>query len=96
MYQATGSVLQMNDSHVIDKCVDQMDDETAAQFKLRFFTPREVANLMCFPETFSFPPDVSTRQMYKLLGNSVNVKVVSWVLLNLLLKSSESHVNGNC
>lgn len=44
--------------------------------KLRYFTPREVARLMSFPESFDFPPATTNRQRYRLLGNSINVKVV--------------------
>ncbi|XP_022221304.2 LOW QUALITY PROTEIN: tRNA (cytosine(38)-C(5))-methyltransferase [Drosophila obscura] len=46
------------------------------QIKLRYFTPREVARLMSFPEEFGFPPETTNRQKYRLLGNSINVKVV--------------------
>lgn len=44
---------------------------------LRYFTPREVANLHSFPEDFHFPPHISTRQQYALLGNSMNITVVA-------------------
>ncbi|XP_017012000.2 tRNA (cytosine(38)-C(5))-methyltransferase [Drosophila takahashii] len=46
------------------------------QVKLRYFTPREVARLMSFPEDFDFPAETTNRQKYRLLGNSINVKVV--------------------
>ena len=52
---------------------------------LRYFSPREVANLMCFPGNFSIPDDVTLRQCYKVLGNSLNVLVVS-VLVKYLLR----------
>lgn len=51
---------------------------------LRFFTPKEISRLMCFPESFNFP-NISNKQKYMLLGNSVNVKVVS-ELIKLLNK----------
>lgn len=44
---------------------------------LRFFTPREVCRLMCFPENFTFPTSVTNKQKYMLLGNSINIRVVS-------------------
>lgn len=44
--------------------------------KLRYFSPREVARLMSFPETFNFPKETTNRQKYRLLGNSINVQVV--------------------
>ena len=87
MYQATGSIIQMNESmHV--KEIDKMDECLLGEIKLRFFTPREVANLMYFPSEFQFPSDVSLRQMYKLLGNSVNVHVIAWIIWFLLMESS--------
>ncbi|XP_071120197.1 tRNA (cytosine(38)-C(5))-methyltransferase-like [Mytilus edulis] len=53
------------------------------KLQLRYFTPREIANLLCFPETFDFPDNVSTIQKNRVLGNSLNVHVVS-VLIRLL------------
>lgn len=48
------------------------------QLNLRYFRPIEIANLMCFPnDTFSFPSNVTKSQQYRLLGNSINVKLVS-------------------
>lgn len=54
------------------------------ELKLRFFSPKEVANLMCFPAKFQFPADMSIRQCYKLLGNSLNVLVVAELLRCLI------------
>ncbi|CAI9094507.1 OLC1v1030260C2 [Oldenlandia corymbosa var. corymbosa] len=47
---------------------------------LRYFTPREVANLHSFPGDFQFPPHISLRQCYALLGNSLSVGVVAPLL----------------
>lgn len=58
-------------------------DEDAALLKwleslcLRYFTPREVANLHSFPTSFAFPESVPTKQQYALLGNSLSIAVVS-------------------
>ncbi|KAK3103154.1 hypothetical protein FSP39_016859 [Pinctada imbricata] len=51
--------------------------------KLRYFTPKEIANLLCFPDNYGFPKDLSNIQLYRCLGNSLNVHVVS-VLIKLL------------
>ncbi|KHJ79834.1 C-5 cytosine-specific DNA methylase [Oesophagostomum dentatum] len=51
---------------------------------VRRLSPREVANLMCFPKDFEVPPESSDRQAYQCLGNSVNVRVVAAVLRVLL------------
>ena len=54
------------------------------QLHLRYFTPREVANLHSFPSSFSFPPHVTVKQQYALLGNSLSVAVVADLLTYLL------------
>ncbi|KAF9356521.1 tRNA (cytosine-5-)-methyltransferase [Mortierella sp. NVP85] len=54
---------------------------------LRYFTENEVAHLMGFPITegkFSFPATTSLKQRYRVLGNSINVKVVSQLIQYLL------------
>lgn len=44
---------------------------------LRFFSPREIAKLMSFPSDFKFPETITKKTAYKLIGNSINVKVVT-------------------
>ncbi|KAI3876938.1 hypothetical protein MKX03_032483 [Papaver bracteatum] len=55
---------------------------------LRYFTPREVANLHSFPENFHFPEHISLKQRYALLGNSLSVAVVGPLLHYLFSKPS--------
>jgi C-5 cytosine-specific DNA methylase len=55
-----------------------------ASLGLRYFTPREIANLHSFPQHFSFQPAVSFRQQCALLGNSLSVAVVAHLLTYLL------------
>ncbi|XP_057510451.1 tRNA (cytosine(38)-C(5))-methyltransferase 2 isoform X1 [Actinidia eriantha] len=55
---------------------------------LRYFTPREVANLHSFPKDFCFPQCISLRQRYALLGNSLSVAVVAPLLGYLFTKPS--------
>jgi len=52
---------------------------------MRYFTPREVARLMGFPEApeFTFPDSCANILCYRLLGNSLNVTVVSTLLEHL-------------
>eukprot|EP00913_Durusdinium_trenchii_P007862 g7379.t1 len=40
--------------------------------QVRYFAPKEVANLMGFPRTWSLPGDLPCRTQWRLLGNSVN------------------------
>ncbi|XP_054262116.1 tRNA (cytosine(38)-C(5))-methyltransferase [Macrosteles quadrilineatus] len=86
--EGTGSVFCPLAREVLQKLVtvksQDVDDATIRSLNLRYFTPREVARLMSFPdERFTFPPNITRQQRYKLLGNSVNVKVVA-LLLNIL------------
>ncbi|CAH3031200.1 unnamed protein product [Pocillopora meandrina] len=88
--EGTGSVLKManiDDSDIFRRYQDLADDKQKAELlsilKLRYFTPREVANLHGFPFEFRFPSSLSIKQQYRLLGNSLNVLVVS-ELLNCL------------
>uniref|UniRef100_A0A182MS87 Uncharacterized protein n=1 Tax=Anopheles culicifacies TaxID=139723 RepID=A0A182MS87_9DIPT len=53
------------------------------ELNVRYFTPKEVARLMNFPEHFSFPDNVTNRQRYRLLGNSINTFVVGVLLKEL-------------
>lgn len=68
------------------KEIDESEEnslELKKSLKLRFFAPTEIARLMSFPENFKFPQSLSDKQKFKLLGNSINVAVVS-ELINLL------------
>lgn len=44
--------------------------------KLRYFTPREIARIHGIPDWYSFPDNLSDKQLYKLLGNGLNVTVI--------------------
>jgi tRNA (cytosine38-C5)-methyltransferase len=56
----------------------------AAVLQLRYFAPREIANLLCFPAQFTFPATTTVKQQRRLLGNSVNVRVLTTLLLHRL------------
>ncbi|XP_071383691.1 tRNA (cytosine(38)-C(5))-methyltransferase isoform X3 [Centroberyx affinis] len=82
--EGTGSVLQScmeTELESVFKGLDQQSEEEKLQqllkLKLRYFTPREIANLMGFPQSFAFPEQISTKQQYRVLGNSLNVVVVT-------------------
>ncbi|XP_048467028.1 tRNA (cytosine(38)-C(5))-methyltransferase isoform X1 [Rhincodon typus] len=80
--EGTGSVLKtapdVQLSEVFQSFQTLSEDEKLSRLsklKLRYFTPREIANLHGFPPEFSFPETISLRQSYRLLGNSLNIKV---------------------
>lgn len=80
--EGTGSVFSpMTRQELNEKIsqIEQSDDNTELKksLKLRFFSSVEVARLMSFPPSFTFPDKVNEKQRYKLLGNSINVSVVA-------------------
>lgn len=93
----TGSVLQHSQDEsalkrAFEKLTEHRDGDSPERsvealrgLDLRYFTPREVANLMCFPKEFRFPPALTDRQCYKCLGNSLNVRVVGMLIKYLIV-----------
>jgi tRNA (cytosine38-C5)-methyltransferase len=84
--EGTGSVLSPNPNFEIlkdfvkDTEIVQNKTQALLDLKLRYFTPKEISRLMCFPEDFEFPNDLTNKQKYRLLGNSINVYVVSQLI----------------
>ncbi|CAM9347502.1 unnamed protein product [Scytosiphon promiscuus] len=52
--------------------------------EVRWFSEREMLRIHGFPEGFGFPPGLTLRQRFALIGNSVNVEVVTLLLWRLL------------
>ncbi len=50
----------------------------------RRFSPSEVARLLGFPDEFKFPESLNTRQLWKLLGNTVSIPCARHVVSALL------------
>ncbi|XP_051061810.1 tRNA (cytosine(38)-C(5))-methyltransferase isoform X2 [Phodopus roborovskii] len=82
--EGTGSVLQTAEDVQIEnvfKSLNELPPEEKiaklSTLKLRYFTPREIANLQGFPPEFGFPEKITVKQRYRLLGNSLNVHVVA-------------------
>ena len=67
---------------------DGLSSDQIKALRLRYFTPREIANLSSFPAEFSFPAKVTLKQRYALLGNSLSALVVA-DLLQYVLHGSE-------
>ena len=87
--EGTGSILQSaglkEDLDVAFKnFVTTQNVQDLTGLKLRYFSPREISNLLGFPPEFSFPDHVTLKQKYKVLGNSLNVTVVSLLLHRLV------------
>ncbi|NWW52552.1 TRDMT methyltransferase, partial [Pedionomus torquatus] len=89
--EGTGSVLQTAVDVQLESVFKHMEELPEEEklmklsaLRLRYFTPREIANLHGFPLEFGFPDKVTIKQCYRLLGNSLNVQVVA-KLISLLL-----------
>uniref|UniRef100_A0A8C1YWA9 tRNA (cytosine(38)-C(5))-methyltransferase n=1 Tax=Cyprinus carpio TaxID=7962 RepID=A0A8C1YWA9_CYPCA len=91
--EGTGSVLQSCVDVELESVFKNLELLSEAdklnqllQLKLRYFTPREIANLMGFPADFTFPKHISVKQQYRVLGNSLNVHVVSHLIRLMISK----------
>ena len=80
LFKGTGSLLLLDASLYKPNL-----DLNTLEKKLRFFTPEEILKFLCFSSSFEFPESLTLKSQYRLLGNSINVKVVN-VLLSHLLK----------
>nr|XP_053628496.1 tRNA (cytosine(38)-C(5))-methyltransferase-like isoform X1 [Cherax quadricarinatus] len=96
--EGTGSVVQHNTKVKISEIYSRVQElavdtpqkiELLQQLQLRYFTPEEVARLMCFPSWFRLPKSITNKQKYKVLGNSINILVVTSLLL-ILTKNNKS------
>ena len=84
--EGTGSVLQMADEK---QTAIVEDPESWVALQLRYFTPREAANLHGFQADFVFSPDLTHRQCYQLVGNGLNVIVVAELIKYLIKEPIE-------
>ena len=77
------------DPSSVDLAIMEKLKDILVPLKLRYFTEREIANLHCLPDWFSFPPSLTLKQRYKALGNSLNVHVVTVLMKHVLF----DHIN---
>lgn len=97
--RGTGSVLYQDENREINLMAPEdrnFDEDWANNFdftKLRYFSGMEMARLMGFSNYFSFPSNCSYKQQWKLIGNSLNVRVASRIVelgLRLMAKPKRS------
>jgi tRNA (cytosine38-C5)-methyltransferase len=102
--KGTGSVLQTDGFDQTEMCLSDFNSlYRLSQIKstcplsplcLRYFTPREIARLHGFPETFQFPSYVTRKQRYRLLGNSLNIQIVVHLLHHFILNPKQIHLKN--
>ena len=84
--RGTGSVLYEDDTREIQllepekREFDENWSSTLDFSKLRYFSGTEMALLMGFSSEFSFPLEITLKQQWKLIGNSLNVRIASKVV----------------
>ena len=79
-------------------CSDWIQDLKLDTTKLRYFSGTELVRLFGFSTNFTFPYDLTNKQQWKLIGNSLNVRIASKIVemgLLLLLPLYDKHsTNG--
>lgn len=79
LFQDQGiNIQQLRNLALSDSCTNFM------HCQIRYFSWREIANLLGFPRTFVKPPNISTKQMYHALGNSITVSGVTLLIQHFL------------
>ena len=53
-------------------------------YGIRKLTPEECVGFQGFPDSFSFPDDISNASKYKQAGNSVSVPVIKRIAENMI------------
>ncbi|KIM81686.1 hypothetical protein PILCRDRAFT_71546 [Piloderma croceum F 1598] len=97
LVERAGSILQMNQALDVRLYAERILDH----LQLRYFSPSELLRLFyfdassedshisCLQQPFLWPGDISTKTKYRLIGNSVNVKVVT-ALIDFLFEEASS------
>ncbi|KAK6107811.1 C-5 cytosine-specific DNA methylase family protein [Brugia pahangi] len=89
----TGPILLQFSNNIQDQCIsiEQLRDfvlydncKNLKYCQIRYFSWREIANLLGFPKTFAKPYEISSKQMYHALGNSITVSGVALLIQHLL------------
>ena len=86
IHRASGSLLHMHADRPFEGDPLDKTDMTKYHGSIRKFSPRELLALFGFPSSFTLPNDMKLEKKYKLIGNSVNVRVVRNVVAELLSK----------
>lgn len=80
LLKGSGSILLIDDSIETNTELKLIELKN----KIRFFTSEEIMRFMSFNDKFSFQDNFPLKSKYKLLGNSINVKVVQILMKHLL------------
>ena len=89
LHRATGALLLTDADHPSveehPELIDRNDMTKLSGGRLRKFTPKELLKIFGYSDGFDFPPNISLEHRYKLIGNSVNVEMISRVVEQMIL-----------
>lgn len=57
--------------------------------QIRMFSPREMLNIFGFPDDFVMPNNMTTRQKYRAIGQSVNIVAVQAMMHSVFCSSRQ-------
>lgn len=88
LHKSTGSILFVPDERLSDRKDQTGDDASKSMIELysnqlRRFAPEELLGLFGFPPGFEFPSSAGLEHRYRLVGNSINIFVVSELMKEL-------------
>jgi site-specific DNA-cytosine methylase len=92
-YQAAMHVVSADDPRVVTSCFTSAYGRSpvrsgsylqAADGRVRRFSPAEIVRLLGFRPSFSWPAGITRERGWGLVGNSLSVPVVRWLLAGLL------------
>jgi tRNA (cytosine38-C5)-methyltransferase len=87
LHKSTGSILYVPKERSKDQKEQRISDSSMVERysnQLRRFSPEELIGLFGFPSSFAFPATTGLEHRYRLVGNSINLFVVSALLKELL------------
>jgi len=93
--QGTGSMIDMLEKEPLSQSAESSKERIPENYQLRYFTEMEVAGVMGFPKCFSFPSELTTRQRYAMLGNSLNVNVAAMMIKLMVLGDDEGKLTAS-
>lgn len=85
--RASGSLYHMNCSRG-KRVVKEEDMSTLHSGAVRLFSPDELLHIFGFPDSYSFPDNMTTRQKYRAIGQSINKIVVQMLMHSELCRYS--------
>jgi hypothetical protein len=70
------------------RVVKEEDMSTLHSGAVRLFSPDELLHIFGFPDSYSFPDNMTTRQKYRAIGQSINKIVVQMLMHSELCRYS--------